>query len=182
MQKKHKDERNMQIVALYEELQSMNEVAKLVGVSKGTVHNVLKKKGIDATNVRIERTEKYAKQLQVARDRNTESMLDFLNSDDLTTICRRAISKLTNQNMDFDIERYGIGNMYRIIGTFADKVLSARDYEIKLRQIRIREKELEIKEKELELRITNPDMFREIQIINDAPKHDDAYGTTNPNN
>ncbi len=171
-------ERDKLMIDLYGQGHSMNEVAKMVGVSKGTVHNAIKRSDVDSTTLKIrhlERTKKYAEQLTTANEEQTGDMLGFIQSKGITEVCRLAISKLTSKNMDYDIQKNGIGNMYRIIGMFADKVLSARDYEIKLRGMAIREKELAIKEKELELRITNPEAFRDVTIINDAPKHGEAY-------
>jgi hypothetical protein len=48
-----------------------------------------------------------------------------------------------------------------------------KNVEIKLAELEIKRQLLSIKEKELELRITNPEAFHTVNIINDAPYRQD---------
>jgi hypothetical protein len=165
------DEQRQHVFVLYEELGSMQKVADALGITKGYVHQILHNKNLKKKSKQLVNAVKQAKQ-----ESNNE-LLELIQSTQVSNIVTLAMSKLTSEAMDKDIERGGIANMYRLIGMFTDKVLSAKDHDIKLKQLEIRQKELAIKEKELELRISNPEAFATVNIINDAPREED-YATT----
>lgn len=169
MSKKLSKEKIEQIFVLYEEMNSMNDVAKALNVSKGVVHKVLN------NEQRSHEHERLVNDYKKIREESNNNLIEIMQSNTVDKVVKLAIGKLTSKNMDKDIERGGLGNMYRLVGMFTDKVLSIKDHEIKLKQLSIREKELAIKEKELELRISNPESFATVNIVNDAPK-DDKYG------
>lgn len=153
-----------QAFILYEELNSMQKVADKLKVSKGTVSNILRKHNKNERHIKL--LDDYRK----TREESNKKLLEMLQSSQVDYVVNLAIKKLNSSNMDYDIEKSGIGNMYRLIGMFTDKQLNIKDMKLKERQMALRERELELKEKELELRITNPEMFHSVQIVNDAPK------------
>ena len=169
MSKKLSEEKIEQVFILYEQYQSMSKVATLLKISKGTVHNVLRNERKGSEHERM------LNDYKIVKEKSNMKLLDMMQSSLVDNVVEKAIGKLTDENMNADISRNGIGNMYRLIGMFTDKSISIRELDIKLKQLTIREKELSIKEKELELRISNPEAFHTVQIINDAPPTSDEY-------
>jgi predicted transcriptional regulator len=168
-----KKERDIQVHALYEEMNSMQKVAEALNISKGLVHKILKNERPD------KEVEHFVNEYKQIRENSAKSILKQIEDNSTAKIVERALGKLNDENMDYDVSKYGIGNMYRVVGMLTDKTLAIKDQEIRLKQLEIKQKELEIKEKELELRISSPEAFATYTIINDAPKVEDER--TKPN-
>lgn len=169
----NKAERDQQIITLLNKGKTFAYIAKRLGVSKGTIHNVKKRWKADPDKQEI------LNEIEHNNKKAEMRLIDLMQSSAVDGVVALAISKLNEQNINADINKYGIGNMYRLIGMFTDKTLAIKEYDIKLKQLAIKERELSIKEKELELRISNPEAFHEVHIINDAPREE--LDGTSPN-
>lgn len=156
-------EETAQVFVLREQGHSMQKVADLLGISKGAVHKILH------NNTRSEQHERLVNDYKKVKEESNKQIIEMMQGNMASGIVDTALGKLTSENMDKDIDRAGIGNIYRIVGMFTDKVLAIKDQTIREKQLDIRLKELEIKEKELELRISDPHAFAPVTIVNDAP-------------
>lgn len=162
MRQLDREERDRQIHVLYQKLNSMEKVADALGISKSTVHKALN------SERRIEQNAELANEVKKIKEDGNKKLLDLMQSHTVDKIVANALGKLNDRNLNEEIKKRGVGNIYRIVGMFADKVLAIKDHDIRLQQLEIKKLELQIKQQELELRISNPDAFHEVHIINDA--------------
>ena len=134
-------ERDITIAALYEDLNSMNEVAKRVGVSKGTVFNVLKRLEENPEDERILNEVK-----KTVRERNKEEttdILEMIKSARVTSIVGRAMKMLDkDKTLAHQIEKYGIQGITSMVGMLVDKSLKLQSLEIERQNIELRNKEI----------------------------------------
>ena len=164
-----RNERDQKIITLLNAGQPFSFIAKKLKISKGTVHNVHKRWQKDDEKKVI------LNEIERINHQQTQNVIDMVKSAQYQDVAKYALGLLNEENMDKEIERSGIVNIYRMLGQFIDKTTSVEDLEIRRRQVAIREREVAIKEKELELRISNPEAFHTVQIINDAPPTSDEY-------
>jgi IS30 family transposase len=165
------DEQKREIHVLYAEMDSVRKVAQALNISKSAVANILKQ-DVPKDNVG-QLVDSYKK----VREESNKKILELIESNSTANIVRRALDMFTDENLEHDVSKYGIGNMYRVVGMLTDKTLAIKEHEIKLKQLEIKQKQLELKEKELELRISNPEAFQEVHIINDAPEEEKEYAS-----
>ncbi len=161
-----------EIIAEYYEVQNYSRVAKKYGVVVNTVKNIWLRRYDDPDLKRF--TQKYE---EIKKEAN-EDLLDHIKSITYSNMTFNAMNLLTKPALRAELKQRGIRNLVGLIANSADKVIAVEELELKKRTLIIREKELELKQKELELRITNPDAFHTVQIINDAPPRKDGYYAT----
>lgn len=169
-----KDERDAVILAMVHEGHSQRYIADKLGMSKANIARVVKRLKETPLN---EYAQAILDKMKADREENQAKMMDLIESSQYYNTVERALLKLDDQAMDNEIEQRGIGNIYKLIGTFIDKATSLQRLRLEREQVMLKTKQLELREKELDLRQTNPEAFHEVHIINDAPS---SYGT-NPN-
>ena len=164
-----KKERDQKIITMLNAGEPFSSIAKRLKISKGTVHNVHKRWQKDDDKSKI------LNELEQITQQQTKDIIDMVRSTQYHQVAKYALDLLNEQNMNEEVDRNGITTIYRMLGQFIDKTTSVEELDIKRRQIAIREREVAIREKELELRISNPEAFHTVQIINDAPPTSDEY-------
>jgi len=166
-----KDERDAVILAMIEDGHSQRYIADKMGMSKTNVSRIVKRL---KDNELSPYAMKILEAMKADRKKNEARMMELIESSHYFHTVERAIAKLTDKNMDDEIAQRGIGNIYKLVGTFIDKSTNYENLKLKREQVALQTKQLEIKEKELELRLTNPEAFHEVHIINDAPETPDV--------
>ena len=158
---------------LHDDGMTQRAIAEHVGIAVSTVNAILKN---EQPNKTAEQTERIHKKLKKMREVDMANVLDLVRTASFAEVGSKALSILNNEkNLDDEVEKRGIANIYRIFGMVVDKSIAVEQLKLEHRKMDVREKELDIKLRELELRISNPDAFHEVHIINDAPK--DTYAS-----
>ena len=134
-------ERDLTIAALYEDLNSMNEVAKRVGVSKGTVYNVLKKLENEPEDERI--INEIKKTVKERNEEETADILELIKGARVTSIVGKAINMLdSDETLKQQIEKYGIQGITNMVGMLVDKSLKLQSMELERQNLELKNKEL----------------------------------------
>ncbi len=161
-----KDERDAVILAMIHEGHSQRYIADKLGMSKANIARVVKRVKETPLN---DYAQAILDKMKADREESQSKMMDLIESSQYYNTVERALQKLTDQAMDDEIEQRGIGNIYKLIGTFIDKTTSLQRLRLEREQVALKTKQLELREKELDMRVTNPEAFHEVHIINDAP-------------
>lgn len=161
-----KDERDAVILAMIHEGHSQRYIADKLGMSKANIARVVKRVKDTPLN---DYAQAILDKMKADREESQSKMMDLIESSQYYNTVERALQKLTDQAMDNEIEQRGIGNIYKLIGTFIDKTTSLQRLRLEREQVALKTKQLELREKELDMRVTNPEAFHEVHIINDAP-------------
>lgn len=161
-----KDERDAVILAMIHEGHSQRYIADKLGMSKANIARVVKRVKETPLN---DYAQAILDKMKADREESQSKMMDLIESSQYYNTVERALQKLTDQAMDNEIEQRGIGNIYKLIGTFIDKTTSLQRLRLEREQVALKTKQLELREKELDMRVTNPEAFHEVHIINDAP-------------
>lgn len=161
-----KDERDAVILAMIHEGHSQRYIADKLGMSKANIARVVKRVKDTPLN---DYAQAILDKMKADREESQSKMMDLIESSQYYNTVERALQKLTDQAMDDEIEQRGIGNIYKLIGTFIDKTTSLQRLRLEREQVALKTKQLELREKELDMRVTNPEAFHEVHIINDAP-------------
>lgn len=161
-----KDERDAVILAMVHEGHSQRYIADKLGMSKANIARVVKRLKDTPLN---DYAQAILNKMIADREANQERMMDLIESSQYYNTVERALQKLTDAAMDNEIEQRGIGNIYKLIGTFIDKANALQRLRLEREQVALKTKQVELREKELDLRVSNPDAFHEVHIINDAP-------------
>lgn len=144
------------------------EICDAVGVSRGTVYKYKPKKNEQREKENEEFKQKYIKVKNEVNDR----WFDKLRTDDRQEKIVDKILNLLNDEelLEKEIATSGIRSVVGAYKILVETNVKTKELSLKERNMDIRQQELEIKQKELELRMTNPEAFNTVQIINDAPK------------
>lgn len=161
-----KDERDAVILAMIHEGHSQRYIADKLGMSKANIARVVKRVKETPLN---DYAQAILDKMKADREESQSKMMELIESSQYYNTVERALHKLTDQAMDNEIEQRGIGNIYKLIGTFIDKTTSLQRLRLEREQVALKTKQLELREKELDMRVTNPEAFHEVHIINDAP-------------
>lgn len=161
-----KDERDAVILAMIHEGHSQRYIADKLGMSKANIARVVKRVKETPLN---DYAQAILDKMKADREESQSKMMELIESSQYYNTVERALQKLTDQAMDNEIEQRGIGNIYKLIGTFIDKTTSLQRLRLEREQVALKTKQLELREKELDMRVTNPEAFHEVHIINDAP-------------
>jgi hypothetical protein len=151
-------------VHILKEVRNLNntDIAHSLGISRNSVIKILKEEStVD------EQTFTELKKLEQDNDKQLFKMM--ISDNRLATIFNTVLTKLTMpQNIDDEIERFGLKSLTNIYGVLADKHLASKRLMIEERALQVKERTLELKEQELQARLDNPDAFATVTIINDA--------------
>jgi len=150
------------VILKQNEQKSNTEIARLVGVSRGSVINLLK---TDWT-VNKQFLDDYNKNEQ----KNNEELLDMIKSIRYKGIVSDGLSMFTKENMQLEFDNRGLRSIIALVGNSFDKGMAYERLELDKRKTNIQEKTLELKVQELQARLDNPEAFHSVTIINDAPK------------
>lgn len=153
-----KIERDQKIIAMLQTGKTYTNIADKVGVAISTVHNVKKR---------------WEKKNRESLEKTEDSIYRMVQSEIFANIARDALNLLNAENLKIDVDTRGVGNLYRLVGVFVDKTIAIDELELRRQHMNLKRRELELKEKELELRISNPEAFHTVQIVNDAPKDEE---------
>lgn len=167
-----KDERDAVILAMIHEGHSQRYIADKLGMSKTNVARVVKRVKETPLN---DYAQAILDKMKTDREQSQAKMMDLIESSQYYNTVERALYKLTDQALNDEIEQRGIGNIYKMIGTFIDKSTALQRLRLEREQVALKTKQLELREKELDMRATSPELFHEVHIINDAPSE---YGTS----
>ena len=155
-------------IVLYEELQNYSEVARRLNIAVNTVKNIVTNK--DLLQKHSDLMQKYAE----VKEKDTNDLIELVKSARYTNIANNIVDMFNKENLEEERQSNGIRNLINLLGNTVDKT-------IKIKNLAIKERELAIKEKELELRISNPELFHTVNIINDAPIIREEYNEQRTN-
>jgi hypothetical protein len=93
------------------------------------------------------------------------------------SIANNIVDIFTKENLIEENNKNGIRNLISLLGNTVDKTMALKRLDIQEKQLELSIRQLELKEQELAARLENPDAFATVQIINDAPIKETAYGT-----
>lgn len=148
-----------------EEQKSDTAIAKLVGVSRGTVIKYLK----DNLYIKSKQNEQFVQQYKEIKQNDAKEILDIIRGEKYSTITSNIIDLFDKESLKNERDTRGIRSLTALLGNTVDKTIALKKLELDERNTLVKEKTLELKEKELNARIENPDAFATVQIINDAP-------------
>ena len=112
------------------------------------------------------------------KKKDTDNLIELVKSTRYTNIANNIVDMFNRDNLEEEREKNGIRNLISLLGNTIDKTIKVMSLEIREKELEISLRQLAIKEKELELRISNPDAFATVHIINDATQQEDIqYGT-----
>jgi transposase len=136
---RNKDERDLMIVSLYEELNSMQKVADKIGVSKTAIYKVLKKMGEDKEKKQAVTAIKKAHSQR--KEAEIEELLDIIKSVRVSNIVDDALGLLNKQTLKEQIDTKGIQAITSLVGMFMDKALKLKSMEIERMALEVKSKE-----------------------------------------
>jgi hypothetical protein len=157
------DKKVRECILLYQDMQNYSKVGEALNLAPNTVKKIVNDKQLLQKHDDL--LQKYAK----IKQKDTNDLLELVKSTRYTDIANNIVDILTLDNLEHERQTNGIRNLISLLGNTIDKTVKIKNVEIKLAELDIKRKLLSIKEKELELRITNPEAFHTVNIINDAP-------------
>lgn len=157
-----------------EEQKSDSAIAKLVGVSRGTVIKYLK----NNLYIKSKQNEQFVQQYKDIKEKEANDILGIVRSERYSTIANNIVDLFDKDALIKELDVRGMRNLTALLGNTIDKTIELRKLDIAERKMTVAERTLELKEQELQARIDNPDAFATIQIINDAPIESSKYGTS----
>lgn len=164
------NEQKDQIVILKEtENKNNTEISRLLGIDRGTVIKVLK------SGWKV--NQQFINTINENRQIENNNLLEKIKSIRYNDIVTDVLSLFTKENMQNELDVRGMRSLIALQGNMLDKAMAYERLDLEKRKVDIAERTLELKEEELEARINNPDAFATVQIINDAPKEENIYGS-----
>jgi len=150
-----------QIVILkLNEHKNNSQIAKLVGVSRGSVIETIK----SGWTVNSEFLDTYNKNVQD----NNNNLLDMIKSIRYSDIVKDGLSMFSKSNMQIEFDSRGMRSIIALVGNSFDKGMALERLQLDKRKLSISERTLDLKEKELNARIENPEAFASVTILNDS--------------
>lgn len=137
---KSKHERDLHVVALYEELGSMQKVADRIGLSKAGVYKILKKMEGDKESKQV--VAKVKKQVEKARKLEYDNLIDVISSARVSYIVQDALDLMTKENMEAHIAQGKMQSVTNLIGMLFDKTIKVKQLEVEKANIELRTKEI----------------------------------------
>ena len=164
------NEQKDQIVILKEtENKNNTEISRHLGIDRGTVIKVLK------SGWKV--NQQFINTINENRQIENNNLLEKIKSIRYNDIVTDVLSLFTKENMQNELDVRGMRSLIALQGNMLDKAMAYERLDLEKRKVDIAERTLELKEEELEARINNPDAFATVQIINDAPKEENIYGS-----
>ena len=164
------NEQKDQIVILKEtENKNNTQISRLLGIDRGTVIKVLK------SGWKV--NQQFINTINENRQIENNNLLEKIKSIRYNDIVTDVLSLFTKENMQNELDVRGMRSLIALQGNMLDKAMAYERLDLEKRKVDIAERTLELKEEELEARINNPDAFATVQIINDAPKEENIYGS-----
>ena len=157
-----------------EEQKSDSAIAKLLGVSRGTVIKYLK----NNLYIKSKQNEQFVQQYKEIKQNEAKEILDIVRSEKYSTIANNIVDLFDKESLKTERDERGIRSLTALLGNTIDKTIALKRLTLEERKVDIAERTLQLKEQELQARIENPDAFATVQIINDAPIDKSAYGTS----
>lgn len=114
--------------------------------------------------------------------KSTDSLIKLIENDSRLPDTINKILNAVNKDevIDSMIHKGDLKQLMTVFGVLSDKHFSSKRIKQDEKRIAIQERMAELKERELEMRVTSPESFHTVQIINDAPSEivkDNQYGT-----
>lgn len=162
-------------IVLYEELQNYSAVAKRLNIAVNTVKNIVNND--ELLQKHSDLMQKYAK----VKEKDTNDLIELVKSARYTDIANNIVDMFNRDNLEEERKTNGIRNLISLLGNTVDKTIKIKNLEVRQKELEISLRQLAIKEKELELRISNPELFHTVNIINDAPTIRDEYNEQHTN-
>ena len=170
--RKQTDEKTIrECILLYEELQSYSEVGRRLSLAPNTVKKIVNSDEYLQNNADL--LQKYAK----LKEKDTNDIIELIKSARYSDIANNIVDIFTKENLIAENNKNGIRNLISLLGNTVDKTMALKRLDIQEKQLELSIRQLELKEQELAARLENPDAFATVQIINDAPIKETAYGT-----
>ena len=157
-----------------EEQKSDSAIAKLVGVSRGTVIKYLK----NNLYIKSRQNEQFVQQYKEIKQNEAKEILDIVRSERYSTIANDIVDLFDKDSLEKERDVRGIRSLTALLGNTIDKTIALKRLALDERKLNIQERTLQLKEEELKARLENPDAFATVQIINDAPIKENEYGTS----
>lgn len=156
-----------------EEQKTDTAIARLLGVSRGTVIKYLK----DNLYIKSKQNEQFVQQYKEIKQNEAKEILDIVRSEKYSTIAIDIVDLFDKESLKTERDIRGIRSLTALLGNTIDKTIALKRLALDERKVEIQARTLELKEQELKARLDNPDAFATIQIINDAPvTKDNIYG------
>jgi len=155
------------VILKHNEHKNNSEIAKLVGVSRGSVISTLN----SGWTVNTEFMSEYNKTVQESNN----DLLRMIKSVRYSDIARDVISLFTKANMKKELESRGLRSLITLQGVMFDKGMAYEKLQLDVKKLNLQERTLELKERELAARIDNPDAFTTVTIINDVEEAKEHY-------
>jgi len=173
-----KEKINRMIYLKTEEQQTDTAIAKLVGVSRGTVIKYLK----DNLYIKSRQNEQFVEQYKEIKKKEAQDILDIVRSEKYSTIASNIVDLFDKEALKTERDTRGLRGLTALLGNTIDKTLELRKLDLAERKMIVAERTLELKEEELRARIDNPEAFASVTIINDANEYKkEQYDTAHTN-
>lgn len=155
-----------------EEQKTDSAIARIVGVSRGTVIKYLK----DNLYIKSKQNEQFVQQYKEIKQNEAKEILDIVRSEKYSTIASNIVDLFDKESLKIERDIRGIRSLTALLGNTIDKTIKLKQLALDERKVDVAERTLELKEQELQARIDNPEAFANVTIINDAPM-ENKYGT-----
>lgn len=149
---------------------SKTEIARRIGISRGSVYNVL--------NEPMPVNEQIVNDVKKAREESNKKLLDLLRNDDrMTGVSNKILNAINDTDIidNMKVTPQGLKSLMTVFGIVNDKHIAAKRITLEERRVRATERLADLKEKELEMRMVNPDVFQDVVIIDDAKEAYNHY-------
>lgn len=137
---KDKYERDLKIIALYEEMNSYQKVADAVGMSKGGVYKIIQNMQDDERGKQLVNDVK--KHVKESRESDYNDLVDIIKSARVSDIVNDAMSLMTKENMEIHMAQGKMQSVTNLIGMLFDKTLKVKQLEVEKANIELRTKEI----------------------------------------
>ena len=164
---------------LHKKGNSVLSISRDMDISRATVTKFVK----DKKYTNDPKVDSLLNKMQDIEDKSYETLLEMLESKQYAAITKTAISLLTEENLQNEIDTRGIRSIIALMGNSYDKTLALSRLRLDERKVDIAERTLQLKEQELNARMLNPEAFTSVTIVNDSDKVNEWYkehGTDKP--
>jgi|LGOV01.1.fsa_nt_gb hypothetical protein len=149
---------------LHKKGNSILSISRDMGINRATITKFVRDQRY-TTNGKVN---ELLNKMQDIEDKSHETLLEMLESKQYANITKTAISLLTKENLQNEIESRGIRSIIALMGNSYDKTLALSRLHLDTRKVDLAERTLQLKEQELQARIDNPEAFSNIVIVKDT--------------
>lgn len=160
---RHSDQVRENVWYLFlERKMSKAEIARQTGIARNTIIAILKEPQPDIAHL--------CNIVKNSVEKQSQQLIEIIENDSkLPEIILKILNAVNDTELINDYAKNnGLKSLMTAFGVLSDKNISIKKLELERRKVEAIEKQLALKERELDLRMTSPEAFNGVTIINDV--------------